>query len=72
MSLTSYPRPVSRIICAQYIIIDRNIDRLNVTQMLCLLMFTSVLAGGDKRRIDELWACAKVLGIPEANITIIM
>lgn len=40
--------------------------------MLCLLMFTSVLAGGDKRRIDELWACAKVLGIPEANITIVM
>lgn len=35
-------------------------------------MFTSVLAGGDKRRIDELWECTKVLGIPEANVTIIM
>lgn len=35
-------------------------------------MFTSVLAGGDKRRIDELYECTKILGIPEANVTIIM
>ncbi|XP_018307213.1 N-acetylglucosaminyl-phosphatidylinositol de-N-acetylase [Mycetomoellerius zeteki] len=34
--------------------------------LLCLSM------GGDKRRIDELWECTKVLGIPEANVTIIM
>jgi len=31
-----------------------------------------MLAGGDRRRIDELWECTKVLGIPEANVTIIM
>lgn len=29
-------------------------------------------AGGDKRRKEELWASAKVLGIPEANVTILM
>ncbi|XP_016845655.1 N-acetylglucosaminyl-phosphatidylinositol de-N-acetylase [Nasonia vitripennis] len=34
--------------------------------LLCLTM------GGDKQRKDELWACAKRLGIPEANITIVM
>ncbi|XP_012534930.1 N-acetylglucosaminyl-phosphatidylinositol de-N-acetylase [Monomorium pharaonis] len=34
--------------------------------LLCLSM------GGDRRRIDELWECTKVLGIPEANVTIIM
>ncbi|XP_058794875.1 N-acetylglucosaminyl-phosphatidylinositol de-N-acetylase [Phymastichus coffea] len=28
--------------------------------------------GGNKRRKEELWACAKRLGIPEANITIMM
>lgn len=28
--------------------------------------------GGDKRRKGELWDCAKILGIPEANVTIIM
>lgn len=56
----------------QFAVPNGNVDWLNVMQLLCLLMFTSVLAGGDKRRINELWACAKVLGIPEANITIIM
>ncbi|KAK2581921.1 hypothetical protein KPH14_002376 [Odynerus spinipes] len=34
-----------------------------------LLCFSS---GGDKQRKEELWNCAKVLGIPEANVTIIM
>ncbi|XP_043501755.1 N-acetylglucosaminyl-phosphatidylinositol de-N-acetylase isoform X1 [Polistes fuscatus] len=36
---------------------------------LYLLCFSS---GGDKRRKKELWNCAKLLGIPEANVTIIM
>ncbi|KYN18935.1 N-acetylglucosaminyl-phosphatidylinositol de-N-acetylase [Trachymyrmex cornetzi] len=45
---------------------------MDITQTLCLLMFTSMLAGGDRRRIDELWECTKALGIPEANVTIIM
>ncbi|XP_014467558.1 PREDICTED: N-acetylglucosaminyl-phosphatidylinositol de-N-acetylase isoform X2 [Dinoponera quadriceps] len=44
------------------------LTRSKVTKvyLLCLSM------GGDKRRIDELWASAKILGIPEANITIII
>ncbi|EFN78659.1 N-acetylglucosaminyl-phosphatidylinositol de-N-acetylase [Harpegnathos saltator] len=44
------------------------LTRSKVTEiyLLCLSM------GGDRRRIDELWACAKVLGIPESNVTIIM
>ncbi|XP_076236684.1 phosphatidylinositol glycan anchor biosynthesis class L [Calliopsis andreniformis] len=28
--------------------------------------------GGNKRRKEELWNCTKILGIPEANVTIIM
>ncbi|KAF7994965.1 hypothetical protein HCN44_004437 [Aphidius gifuensis] len=28
--------------------------------------------GGDKKRIQELWDCAKIMGIPHANVTIIM
>lgn len=28
--------------------------------------------GGNKRRKEELWDCTKILGIPEANVTIIM
>lgn len=34
--------------------------------LLCLSM------GGNKKRKEELWACTKILGIPEANVTIIM
>ncbi|XP_074111171.1 phosphatidylinositol glycan anchor biosynthesis class L [Cotesia typhae] len=34
-----------------------------------LLCFTN---GGHKRRKEELWASAKIIGIPEANITIII
>ncbi|XP_011499574.1 PREDICTED: N-acetylglucosaminyl-phosphatidylinositol de-N-acetylase [Ceratosolen solmsi marchali] len=34
--------------------------------LLCLTM------GGNKQRKEELWGCAKELGIPEANVTIIM
>ncbi|KAF7378631.1 hypothetical protein HZH66_015418 [Vespula vulgaris] len=34
-----------------------------------LLCFSS---GGDKQRKKELWNCTKLLGIPEANVTIIM
>lgn len=34
--------------------------------LLCLSM------GGDKRRKEELWDCTKKLGIPEANVTIII
>lgn len=28
--------------------------------------------GGNKRRKEELWDCTKILGIPEANVTIVM
>ncbi|XP_033191706.1 phosphatidylinositol glycan anchor biosynthesis class L [Bombus vancouverensis nearcticus] len=28
--------------------------------------------GGDKKRKEELWQCAKLLGIPEDNVTIVM
>ncbi|KAI4502763.1 hypothetical protein M0802_001807 [Mischocyttarus mexicanus] len=35
-------------------------------------MFTSFIIGGDKQRKKELWNCAKLLGIPETNVTIIM
>ena len=28
--------------------------------------------GGDKKRKEELWKCAKLLGIPEDNVTIVM
>ena len=31
-----------------------------------------MFSGGNKRRKEELWACAKLLGIPAANITILM
>lgn len=34
--------------------------------LLCLSM------GGAKKRKDELWACTKVFGIPDENVTIIM
>ncbi|XP_008548669.1 N-acetylglucosaminyl-phosphatidylinositol de-N-acetylase [Microplitis demolitor] len=39
------------------------------TTSIYLLCFTN---GGHKRRKEELWAAAKIMGIPEANITIII
>ncbi|XP_015117861.1 N-acetylglucosaminyl-phosphatidylinositol de-N-acetylase [Diachasma alloeum] len=34
-----------------------------------LLCFTT---GGHRRRKQELWSCAKIMGIPEGNVTILM
>ncbi|XP_015593487.1 N-acetylglucosaminyl-phosphatidylinositol de-N-acetylase [Cephus cinctus] len=45
-----------------------NIVRDNISQIYILCLTT----GGNKQRKEELWDCAKILGIPEGNVTIIM
>lgn len=37
-----------------------------------LYQMSIILVGGDKRRKEELYDCTKILGIPEANVTIVM
>lgn len=37
-----------------------------------LSIYVSMLVGGNKERKEELWSSAKIMGIPEANVTIIM
>lgn len=34
-------------------------------------MYVSMFIGGHKRRKEELWSSAKIMGIPEANVTIL-
>ncbi|XP_076175697.1 phosphatidylinositol glycan anchor biosynthesis class L [Ptiloglossa arizonensis] len=44
------------------------VTKLKASEIYLLCLTT----GGNKRRKEELWDCTKMLGIPEANVTIIM
>lgn len=41
----------------------------NINTNIYLLCFSQ---GGNKKRIQELWNCTKIMGIPDANVTVIM
>ncbi|XP_012266761.1 N-acetylglucosaminyl-phosphatidylinositol de-N-acetylase isoform X2 [Athalia rosae] len=43
-----------------------------INQRDCEVYLLCLTIGGDKKRKEELWASARILGIPEANVTILM
>lgn len=43
-----------------------------IEQKNCEIYLLCLTMGGDKKRKEELWDSAKILGIPEANVTILM